>query len=235
MEADFWHGPADHNAPVAQVHTRKWEEKLLGMVLKEGFFQDQTVLNVAGGNGNEAEFLLRHGAASVALLDIAPGQLASAKTRIAQHQLKSLDILLGDAENLPVRDARLDTGFIFFALHHIPCHREALHELCRASKRTVIIDIMDCGLTRFLNKFGLFLTEFGNLVVTRGREEEMRGIILSHHASMKIRYFFIPPYFGNNRFILLGMDLMERPVNFLIQKNRTLARFFGNVAVITGY
>jgi len=236
MEADTWRGPINHNLPLTkfhQLHTKKWDDKLLMSVLQKDFLQDQTVLNVGGGNGKEAEFLLSHGADSVVLLDIASGQLASAKLRIEQHQLQNLELLLCDAESLPIQNKQIGIGLIFFALHHFPFHENAVTELCRVSKKVIIIDIMNCGLTRLLNKFGFFLKE-GNLIVNRVNEANIRQFLIDSELSFTIHYYFIPPYYGNNRILIAGICSGEKIINLLISKNHFFAKFFGNIAIIEG-
>jgi 16S rRNA G966 N2-methylase RsmD len=236
MEAETWRGPTNRNLPLTkfhQLHTKKWNDNLLMSVFQKDFLHGQTMLNVGGGNGKEAEFLLSHGADSVVLIDIAQGQLTSAKLRIKQHQLQNLELLLCDAESLPIKNKRFGIGLIFFALHHFPFHENAVTELCRVSEKVLIIDIMNCGLTRLLNKFGFFLKE-GNLIVNRVNEDTIQQFLLDSNFSFTIHYYFIPPYYGNNRIIIAGIRSGEKIVNFLISKNRFIAKFFGNVAIIEG-
>jgi len=237
MEADTWCGPTNHNLPLTQfheLHTKKWNEYLLQSVFQKDVFQGQTVINVGGGNGQEAEFILSRNVDSVVLVDIAPGQLASAKLRIEQHKLQNLQLILCDAENLPIMNKRFGIGLIFFALHHFPFHQNAVNELCRVSNKVVIIDIMNCGLTQFLNKFGLFLKE-GNLIVNRVNESIVRQFLIDHNLTFTIQYFFMPPYYGNNRILIKGICIAEKIINFLISKNCSVAKFFGNVAIIEGF
>lgn len=228
MEAETWCGPTNHNLPLTKFHqlnTKKWNEYLLLSVFQKNFIIGQTVLNVGGGNGLEAEFILSHGVDSVVLGDIAPGQLASAKIRIEQHKLQNLELLLCDAEILPIKNKGFGIGLIFFALHHFPNHKNALNELCRVSKTAVIIDVMNCGLTRFLNKFGFFLKE-GNLIVNRVNESEVQQFLIDNNLTFTIQYFFIPPYYGDNRIIIRGICITEKIVNFVISKKSHHCQFF---------
>ena len=237
MEAETWCGPTNHNLPLTkfyQLHTKKWNDFFLTSSFQKDFLHRLTVLNVGGGNGQEAEFLLYRCAESVLLVDIAPKQLASAKLRVEQHKLNNLELILCDAENLPVKtNKKFGVGLIFFALHHIPCHEKAISELCRVSNKVLIIDIMNCGLTGLLNKFGLFLKE-GNLIVNRVKESDIREFLINRHYTYAIHYYFVPPYYGNNRIIIAGICNGEKIINFLISKNRFIAKFFGNVAIIEG-
>jgi ubiquinone/menaquinone biosynthesis C-methylase UbiE len=236
LESETWHGKADYNLHAikkSEIRYKNWNDYLLNSVFQKQFTQDKTILNVGGGDGHEAEFLLSRGASSVVLIDIAPGQLKSAKLRIFQHHLSNLDLLRGDAENLGIKDKQFDIGLIFMALHHFPDHEKTLTELNRVSKKLVIIDIMNCDLTKIFNRMGLFLTE-GNLIINRVDEKTIQNLMHSNKFTFNIKYFFVPPYYGNNWLIFQGIGIMERTINYFIPKNRYLARFFGNIAIIEG-
>lgn len=97
--------------------------------------QGKTILNIGGGSGREAEYLLKNGAQFVLLMDIAPGQLKCAQLRTKNQNIKELSLILSNAELVPVKDNQFDIGFIFMALHHFPSHDAAINELWRTSKK----------------------------------------------------------------------------------------------------
>lgn len=201
--------------------------------LKNVGFINKVFLNIGGGSGKEAEYLLSNGAKSVVLIDIAPEQLSSARVRIEQSSIHNLELIRCDSENLGIKDKSCDIGLIFMALHHFPNHQNAVNELCRTSKNVIIIDIMNCGLTRLLNVFGLFLKE-GPLIINRVKEESIREILQNNNVTYSIHYYFVPPYYGNTRFIITVIRYVEKTVNYIISKNRIGERFFGNIAIIEG-
>jgi ubiquinone/menaquinone biosynthesis C-methylase UbiE len=76
---------------------------IIGALLQKRSIQnfdlrDKHVINVGGGYGEEAEFLLKTGAAMVALVDIAPAQLRHSRVRKQKHHLDGLECIRGDAE-----------------------------------------------------------------------------------------------------------------------------------------
>ncbi|ACL15731.1 class I SAM-dependent methyltransferase [Methanosphaerula palustris] len=236
MEAKFWKGKTDYTAlpsKESDIRFNDWNTFLLDSVLKSVEINNKIILNVGGGNGNEAEFLLTHGAKAVVLIDISPGQLAGAQIRIEQRGLKNLELVHCDSENLGIKENSCDVGLIFMALHHFPNHEYAVNELCRASKNVLIIDIMNCGLTQLFNKFGFFLKE-GPCLINRVKEDVIQQIFIKNNFSFTIHYYFVPPYYGNNRILIAGIRSGEKMVNFLISKNRIFANFFGNIAIIEG-
>jgi len=236
MEAKYWKGPTDHSKPIVKksdIRINNWNIFFLRTRFNENGLTNKVILNIGGGSGKEAEFLLAHGAKAVVLIDIAPEQLSSARVRIEQHNLENLELILCDSENLGIKEKSCDIGLIFMALHHFPNHKNAVNELCRTSKNVIIIDIMNCGLTKLLNRFGLFLKE-GPLLINRVKEGQIQEILRDNNFPYTIHYYFVPPYYGNNRILFAGVCSTEKIINFLISKNRRLARFFGNIAIIEG-
>lgn len=236
MEAEYWKGPIDHSKTlikISDIRIKEWNVFFLENGLKNIGFNNKVILNIGGGSGKEAEYLLSNGAKSVVLIDIAPEQLSSARVRIEQHSIKNLELILCDSENLGIKNKSCDIGLIFMALHHFPNHTNAVSELCRTSKNVIIIDIMNCGLTRLLNVFGLFLKE-GPLIINRVKEESIRELLQKNNFTHTIHYYFVPPYYGNTRFFITIIKYAEKTVNSLMSKSRIGERFFGNIAIIEG-
>jgi ubiquinone/menaquinone biosynthesis C-methylase UbiE len=235
MEAEYWKGKKDHNnisETVAQERNTRWEHNFLDTgINNKGIQKGKKIINIGGGHGKEAEYLLNNGASSVTIVDISLNQLTSAKMRCNQHNLKNLDMLLMDAENLGVKSKIFDIGLIFMALHHFPCHEKAILEVSRVSKHIIIIDIMNCGLTKFLNKFGLFLTE-GPLIVNRVKDDEVKKIFRMQNMSYSIKYFFVASYFGNSKILINILYFIEIIINFSMSKFSPFQKFFGNIAII---
>lgn len=93
---------------------------------------------------------------------------------------------------------------------------------------------MDSKLTKFLNIFGFFKTEFCGIEPNRLDEKEIKSILEDNSMIMNIKYFFYPPYLsGNNLFIIKSLKFISKIINYFI-KYRVVAMIFGNVAIITG-
>ncbi len=71
-------------------------------------------------------------------------------------------------------------------------------------------------------------------MVNRVNGDGIRQFLTDSTLSFSIQYYFIPPYYGDNRIIITGIRSGEKFVNFLISKNQSLSKFFGNVAIIEG-
>ncbi|HOB44216.1 MAG TPA: class I SAM-dependent methyltransferase [Bacillota bacterium] len=237
LEAESWRGPLDHdnvvNSP-KKIYADKWDKFLLLNSFDDDDIVGKSVVNVGGGHGKEAEDLLNKGAEFVVLVDIAQGQLKSASIRKRQHSLDKLELFLCDAERLCFKDKAFDIGFIKMALHHFPHHCNAISQILRVSDKIIFIDIMDCTLTKILNKFGLFRVEWNGSKPNRLKVEELEKIFADHGRNLAISYYFVPPYYGNSVALLTVIDWMSRIVNLALPRSRILSKIFGNVAIISG-
>lgn len=215
------------------IYNLEWNEFLLQKSIKGSNLNQKDIINIGGGPGKEAEFLLNKGARKVLLVDIAPGQIETALIRKQKHGLTNLEAELGDAENLNHHDKKFDLAYIFMALHHFPDHKKSIDEACRTSKEVIFVDIMNSGLTNFLNRLGFFKTEWCGIEPNRLKEKEVKEILNENGMNIEIEYFFYPPYYGDNRYILSLIKTFSGIINYTL-KLRPMACFFGNVAIIKG-
>ena len=236
IESNSWKGVQNIDfvptSPMA-VYNKEWKDFLLEESIKSTCLNGKTVINVGGGHGEEAEFLIKKGAEKVLLVDIAPEQIKSAKIRKKDHKLHNLDVEVGDAENLACEDDEFDLGFICMALHHFPSHKKSITEICRVSGQVIFIDIMNSRLTKFLGIWGLFKEEWCGIEPNRLEKKLVTQIMRENYMKMKIKYFFYPPYSGNNIFLLKLIKLISRIINGIIGF-RVIASIFGNVVIIKG-
>ena len=234
IEGRSWKGPVDHTIQT-QGYSKKWDDYLLnnkGILEK---IKNKKIVNVGGGHGKEAEFFLENGARHVALLDIAKGQLDSAKIRIIQKDINHLDLFCGDAENLPFKDTAFDLGIIFMALHHFPSHEKAVKEILRISHDVIFIDIMNCTITRILTKFGFFKEEWCGIEPNRIDISDIQSIFHEKNIQLHVQYYFIPPYYGKKEIVSRSLFKTSRIFSQLLLTNTSFGNFFGNVAIIEGY
>lgn len=233
IEARSWKGPQDHTLE-SDSYSKKWDLYLLHNSVILSSLKGKKIINVGGGHGKEAEFFLGHGATTVALIDIAPGQLDSAKRRIIQKKIHNLDLFCGDAERLPFKNKTFDVGIIFMALHHFPNHELAVKEITRVSKDVIFIDIMNCSLTRVLTKFGFFKKEWCGIEPNRVDIETIQSIFSGNNITLNLQYFLIPPYYGKNKFISYILFRLSRLLSEIILSNMKIGKYLGNVAIIEG-
>lgn len=90
------------------------------------------VLDVACGNGNAALAAARRGGV-VTGLDYVPELLENAKAR-AQAERLTLELVEGDAENLPFVDSHFDVALSTFGIMFAPNQEQAAREILRVVK-----------------------------------------------------------------------------------------------------
>ena len=235
IEAESWRGPLNHDNPLSHLqYATKWDNYLLNHSSALKNIKGLKIINVGGGYGKEAEFFIENWASLVAIVDIAKEQLISAKLRITQHNLKNIELFCNDAENLCFKNNTFDMGIFFMALHHFPDHEKAINQIFRVSKTVFFIDIMNCDLTKLLNRIGLFKEEWCGIEPNRIEINNIRSIFKKENKTMTIKYFFCPPYYGGN--VIISQMLFNISL-FLCKyflKNEKIGCIFGNIAIIEG-
>lgn len=237
IEAKAWQGVSNLDSQpskLGEIYTEQTDNFLLNRSIQHFDLYGKKIINVGGGHGKEAEFLIKNGATRVIIVDVAIGQLKSAKIRKEKHGLYGLEFILGDAESLPFKEKAFDLGYIHSALHHFPDHNKSVSDICRTSKELIFVDIMDALITRILNLFGFFRREWCGIEPNRLNEKEVKGILSNKKMNAKITYFFIPPYYGNNILILQCIKFISKIINFAVCRSKGIASMFGNIAIIEG-
>ncbi len=236
IESEGWKGLSDFDSPPStpsELWKDKWNYFLLKKSVRGINLLGKSIVNIGGGHGREAEFLINLGVKNVLLVDIAPGQIRSANLRKKLHHLDNLEVMIGDAEDLDIQDKKYDISYICMALHHFPNHKKSIDEACRVSDQIIFVDIMCAGITKFLNLFGMYNEEGIGIKPNRLVEKNVENILNSNDMLMEIHYYFYPPYYGNNSFMLAVLSFFTRIINFLINI-KPITSLFGNVAIIKG-
>jgi ubiquinone/menaquinone biosynthesis C-methylase UbiE len=110
----------------------------------------KTVLSVCGGDGEEAQYLRRRGAA-VTIVDLCASAVEAARLRSPEPCC-----LCMDAESLAFADASFDWAIVREGLHHLARPVKALYELERVSREGfAIMEGQDSLLVRLLVALGL--------------------------------------------------------------------------------
>jgi SAM-dependent methyltransferase len=195
---------------------------------------DKNIINVGGGHGEEAEFLLKNGAGAVTIVDIAEGQLKNACVRRQKHHLDNLECVRGDAWYLPFKDDSFDLGYIYMALHHFPNHARSITEVCRVSREVIFVDIMNPRLTRILAKIGFFREEWCGITPNRLDGKSVENILISRKLESTVTYFFAVPTNTYNPFLIRCSIFFFKLTNQLINKSKSAGLLCGNVAIIRG-
>jgi demethylmenaquinone methyltransferase/2-methoxy-6-polyprenyl-1,4-benzoquinol methylase len=95
-------------------------------------------IDVAGGTGDVATRVAKAGGplTEVTVVDVNPDMLQRAKDRVARRPYANrLTFIEGDAEALPLPDARFDAYTIAFGIRNVPRIENALREAYRVLKR----------------------------------------------------------------------------------------------------
>jgi demethylmenaquinone methyltransferase / 2-methoxy-6-polyprenyl-1,4-benzoquinol methylase len=116
---------------------RVWKDILVAKV-RPSLTRPFAHLDVAGGTGDVAMRVARAGGplTTVTLVDVNGDMLRLAKERAARRSLlKQLTFVAGNAEALPLPDARFDAYTIAFGIRNVPRIEDALTEAYRVLKR----------------------------------------------------------------------------------------------------
>lgn len=91
-----------------------------------------TVLEVGCGRGAGAEVILQQfEAARVYSIDLDPLQIERAQIRLREKYPDRVNLIQGDAEQLPFAENSFDAVFDFGALHHVPDWQGGIAEIRR--------------------------------------------------------------------------------------------------------
>lgn len=113
----------------------KFRRSVLGL---ERLLPGATALTVCGGSGLDAELLAVAGA-RVILSDIALGVVLQARERARRHGLE-LELVVADAEALPLRDESVDLVYVHDGLHHLERPLAGLAEMARVARWAVSVN-----------------------------------------------------------------------------------------------
>jgi SAM-dependent methyltransferase len=214
-------------------------DHFIGALLLERSIQDfdivdKKIINVGGGHGEEAEFLLKNGAGAVTIVDIAEGQLKHACVRRQKRHLYDLECVRGDAEHLPFKDDSFDLGYIYMALHHFPNHARSITEVCRVSREVIFVDVMNPMLVRILIKIGFLGEEWCGITPNRLDGKSVENILINHELQSAVTYFFVVPAYTYNPFLIRCSISFFELTNQLINKSKSAGLLCGNIAIIRG-
>jgi demethylmenaquinone methyltransferase/2-methoxy-6-polyprenyl-1,4-benzoquinol methylase len=93
------------------------------------------VLDLATGTGDMARDIVRRcRPEKVVGLDFSPEMLAGARRKLAKHPFEPIELVLGDALNLPFPDATFDSVTIGYALRNVTSLERLFAEMARVLK-----------------------------------------------------------------------------------------------------
>jgi len=107
--------------------------------------REETLLDVPCGTARMSSALARLGFARLACADVSPAMLDLARERLRRESLR-FPLVRADVEALPFAARSFDTVFCFRLFHHLPddeLRRTVAAELCRVSRRRVVVSYLD--------------------------------------------------------------------------------------------
>lgn len=110
----------------------KWRKKVLKMV---GESNPKTILDIATGTGDLAILMAKTKADKIIGLDISAGMLEVGVQKIAAKNLtKTIEMVLGDSENMPFEDNYFDAITVAFGVRNFEHLEKGLAEILRVLK-----------------------------------------------------------------------------------------------------
>lgn len=131
----------------------KWRKKVVDIV---SVTQPKSILDIATGTGDLAINLTKTKALKIVGLDISDGMLEVGRKKIAKKQLKNtIEMVLGDSENLPFQDNTFDAITVAFGIRNFENLEKGLSEILRVLKPNGIFVILETSVpTKFPFKQG---------------------------------------------------------------------------------
>jgi demethylmenaquinone methyltransferase/2-methoxy-6-polyprenyl-1,4-benzoquinol methylase len=109
-----------------------WRNRVVALLKKK---QPQTILDIATGTGDLAIKMIETGAQKIVGLDISKGMLEVGKKKVVAQKLEhTIEMMLGDSENLPFADATFDAVTVAFGVRNFENLEVGLSEIYRVLK-----------------------------------------------------------------------------------------------------
>jgi demethylmenaquinone methyltransferase/2-methoxy-6-polyprenyl-1,4-benzoquinol methylase len=134
----------------------KWRKKVIKIVSEQ---QPKTILDIATGTGDLAIMMASLKPNSIIGLDISAGMLAVGRKKISKKSLDAtIDLVLGDSENMPFDDNSFDAITVAFGIRNFENLEKGLTEILRVLKPGGVFVILETSVPeKFLFKQGYHL------------------------------------------------------------------------------
>ncbi len=163
----------------------KWRKRVVKIVSKT---QPESVLDIATGTGDLAINLTQTNAKKIIGLDISDGMLEVGRKKIANQQLDgTIEMILGDSENLPFDNNSFDAITVAFGVRNFENLEKGLAEILRVLKPNGIFVILETSVpTKFPFKQGYHIYTKGimPLIGKLFSRDKMAYSYLSESASV---------------------------------------------------
>ncbi len=143
-----------------------WRKKVVKQVMGEN---PQNVLDVATGTADLAIALGKAMKADVKGLDISAGMLEVGREKVAKRNLKNVELVLGDGENLPFADNTFDAVTVAFGVRNFENLEKGLRDIYRVIKpggQLVVLEFSQPEKAPFKQFYNFY---FKNILPTIGK------------------------------------------------------------------
>jgi demethylmenaquinone methyltransferase/2-methoxy-6-polyprenyl-1,4-benzoquinol methylase len=122
----------------------KWRKKVLKIVAKSN---PEIILDIATGTGDLAILMTQTNAKKIIGLDISAGMLEVGVKKIADKKLsKTIEMVLGDSENIPFDDNYFDAITVAFGVRNFETLEKGLKEILRVLKPNGVFVILETSV-----------------------------------------------------------------------------------------
>ncbi|MBX9886416.1 MAG: bifunctional demethylmenaquinone methyltransferase/2-methoxy-6-polyprenyl-1,4-benzoquinol methylase UbiE [Flavobacteriaceae bacterium] len=122
----------------------KWRKKVLKIVQDT---KPDTILDIATGTGDLAILMAETKAKKIIGLDISAGMLEVGVKKIAEKKLsKTIEMVLGDSENMPFDDNYFDAITVAFGVRNFETLEKGLAEILRVLKPKGVFVILETSV-----------------------------------------------------------------------------------------
>lgn len=122
----------------------KWRNKVVSLVKN---VSPETILDIATGTGDLAINLVKTNAKKIIGLDLSDGMLEVGRKKIIKKELGStIEMVLGDSENLPFENNSFDAITVAFGIRNFENLEKGLSEILRVLKPNGIFVILETSV-----------------------------------------------------------------------------------------
>jgi demethylmenaquinone methyltransferase/2-methoxy-6-polyprenyl-1,4-benzoquinol methylase len=134
----------------------KWRKKVVQIISKK---EPTNILDIATGTGDLAINLTQTNANQIIGLDISEGMLDVGRKKIAKKQLNNtIDMIVGDSENLPFDDNSFDAITVAFGVRNFENLEIGLAEILRVLKPKGVFVVLETSVpVKFPFKQGYYI------------------------------------------------------------------------------
>tara|TARA_B110000259_G_scaffold15897_1_gene16713 strand:+ start:150 stop:881 length:732 start_codon:yes stop_codon:yes gene_type:complete len=134
----------------------KWRKKVVQIISKK---EPTNILDIATGTGDLAINLTQTNATQIIGLDISEGMLDVGRKKIAKKQLNNtIDMIVGDSENLPFDDNSFDAITVAFGVRNFENLEIGLAEILRVLKPKGVFVVLETSVpVKFPFKQGYYI------------------------------------------------------------------------------